>query len=111
MSSLRSVWCNILVSGLRLYQVIFLEALSHSRYHYTCAKELGLLQPVLEHEPFVTQNELFLCPEHRSFENDFFLKAMVRVVLNRIMYSQLFLYSLILNGYVSQNLHILSSLS
>lgn len=62
-----------------------------SRYHYHCALQKNLVTPSLQHEPYIPTNELFLCEEHKQFENDFYLKAMVFLsflhLINSLLYT------------------------
>ena len=61
-----------------------------SRYHYHCALQKNLVTPSLQHEPYIPTNELFLCEEHKQFENDFSLKAMVLISISSSYHSLLY---------------------
>ena len=53
-----------------------LEVLSGSRYHYTCARQLGVLPEALRAHPFVNPGDVFLCPDHQQLGGDVLVKAL-----------------------------------
>lgn len=47
-----------------------------SRYHYTCARQIGALPESLRSRPFVNPGDVFLCPDHQAYAGDVLVKAL-----------------------------------